>query len=386
MLAFLYFVQMLINLPKMLVLSWNNMIFLPQQSPLEPPLSFRISTLPIINNPQLWATPSDFLQKINISICHHKKSVDWWRLDDRSVKENKNCSRIFELSAKKSHRVTVKIDGNEYSEVVNVPKKFWLAAIGDSFSSGQGNPNIEKTDGKPAEWLNEPCHRSSKAFPYVVSQKIPYSSLTFLSCSGATVENGILSKNGQLDSLESLISANGASPDALFLTIGGNDIGFTDVISLIQRDRNIDDRFDMRFFFVSHQIDRVAWKLKELKIQRVVVMDYYDITKNENGKVDASCGAFGQVSLSNLQLAERKILQRLNTLIRRKAKEHGWITVDTREIFRTRGICSKDSLIRSKNESLLIQGNEYGSFHPNQEAHRLISEEVLKTFRRIQVV
>lgn len=371
----------------MLVLSWNNMIFLPQSSP-EPPLSFRISSLPIKTNPELWALPSDLTQKFNISICHHKKAVEClytWRLDNQDLIENqKNCSQIFNLSPGRSYKVTVKIGKDEeYSEVVLAPNKYWLASIGDSFSSGQGNPNVEMRDGKPAEWLNEPCHRSSKAFPFLVSKNIPNSALTFLSCSGATVENGILSKNGQLDSLESLILAHGAPPDALFLTIGGNDIGFTDVISLIQRDKNIDDRFDMRFFFVSHQIDRVAWKLKELKIQRVIVMDYYDITKNENGKVDASCGAFGQVSLSNLQLADRKILQRLNSLIRRKAKEHGWVMVDTREIFRTRGICSQHSLIRSKNESLVIQGNEYGSFHPNEEAHRLISEEVL---RRIQVV
>lgn len=52
-----------------------------------------------------------------------------------------------------------------------------------------------------------------------------------------------------------------------------------------------------RFFFVSHQIDRVARRLEELNITRVVILDYYDVTRNEKGVVDGSCGAFGQAWL-----------------------------------------------------------------------------------------
>ncbi|CAI2352748.1 unnamed protein product [Caenorhabditis sp. 36 PRJEB53466] len=310
MLAFLYFVQMIINLPKMLVISWNNM---------------------------------------------------------------------------HTHKIVVKIsrrNSDEAPEVISkvIPKSskiFWLASIGDSFSSGQGNPDVPVTDGKPAKWLNESCYRSSKAFPYQVSKKLANSTvLSFFSCSGATVDNGILSKNGQLEALEKMIKTRGDAPNALLLTVGGNDIGFTDIISLMQRGSSLESSFDMRFFYVSHQIDRVASKIKELNITRVILLDYYDVTRNEKGVVDASCGALGQVSLANLQLAQRKLLQRLNKLLLKKATQHGWITVDSSEIFRTHGICSTSPLIRSPNESLAIQGNEYGSFHPNEEAHRRISEAI----------
>lgn len=44
-----------------------------------------------------------------------------------------------------------------------------------------------------------------------------------------------------------MILARGAPPDVLFLTVGGNDIGFTDVISMIQRDKLNEKFFDMRF-------------------------------------------------------------------------------------------------------------------------------------------
>ncbi|KAF1755006.1 hypothetical protein GCK72_021573 [Caenorhabditis remanei] len=378
MLAFLYFVQMLINLPKMLVLSWNNMIFPPSDSSQH----FRISTV----SPSLWMTSSDInvnYRTLNLSICHVSIQVATWRIDDVIV-EGTSCSRILKIDKLGGQRVTVDIlkahgEIQRISEVVKADGKFWMVAIGDSFSSGQGNPDKKSENGKKAEWMDEPCYRSTKAFPYLISRHTPNSALSFLSCSGSTVENSIISKNGQLEHLQRLITAHGAPPDLLFLTIGGNDIGFTDVISLIQRDSKITDKFDMRFFFVSHQIDRVAWKLKEMNVSRVVLLDYYDVTKNEKGEVDGSCGAFGRVSLPNLQLADRKILQRLNSLLRRKAAEHRWITVDTTDIFRTRGICSSRSLIRSRNESMMLQGNEYGSFHPNEEAHRLIAERIVKT-------
>lgn len=98
-------------------------------------------------------------------------------------------------------------------------------------------------------YFSDSCYRSSKAFPYLVSQKIKNvtSSLSFLSCSGSTVDHGILSKNGQMERLEQMILARGAPPDVLFLTVGGNDIGFTDVISMIQRDKLNEKFFDMRF-------------------------------------------------------------------------------------------------------------------------------------------
>uniref|UniRef100_A0A1I7UN26 SGNH_hydro domain-containing protein n=2 Tax=Caenorhabditis tropicalis TaxID=1561998 RepID=A0A1I7UN26_9PELO len=359
MLAFFYFVQMLINLPKMLLVSWNNMI---------PKSGLKITT---VTQPELWMT--SFHRTINLSICHVDSRGATWQIDDERVQEGRECSREFRIDPRVPHRVTVEVwrDRKEMvMEGIEAVKMFWLASVGDSFSSGQGNPGSGRH-----MWLDEPCYRSTLAFPYLVAQSIPNSALSFLSCSGSTVDNGVLS---QLDTLQHLISSYGSPPDSLLLTIGGNDIGFSDVISMVQRDSKVDDKFDMRFFFVSHQIDRVARKLRDMKISKVILVTYYDITKNDKGEVDPSCGAFGQVSKANLQLAEKRILQRLNSLLRRKAAEHGWITVDTMEMFRTRGLCSSRSLIRTKNESLVLQGNEYGSFHPNGEAHRLISREVLR--------
>ncbi|CAI5450699.1 unnamed protein product [Caenorhabditis angaria] len=251
---------------------------------------------------------------------------------------------------------------------------FWLAAIGDSFSSGQGNPakSIPK-------WLDEPCYRSRNSFVFKTFEKIreKCSIFTFLSCSGASVDNGILSKNGQIEKLENLMKIRKSSPDSLILTVGGNDIGFTDILSQIQEENFSEISINMRFFYVFHQLDRIAAKLAELKIPQIILVNYYDITRNENGEVDASCGKFGKVSQLNLILAERRILRRLNELLRRKAEKYGWELVDISEIFRRRGLCSKNSLIRSRNESLALQSNDYGSFHPNIEGHRLISEKLV---------
>uniref|UniRef100_A0A8R1DH30 SGNH_hydro domain-containing protein n=1 Tax=Caenorhabditis japonica TaxID=281687 RepID=A0A8R1DH30_CAEJA len=409
MLAFFYFLQMLINLPKMLVLSWNNMATVPTKST----GSLRITTISE-KLPELWQTPKDVLQGerlVNISLCHvaarqadndNKMSFLWKLYNEKTEllerRSGASCSQVFSLDPKYTHKITVQLtmassdmeDAEYYTEIIEksskIDKVYWLASVGDSFSSGQGNPDIPVTRGKAAKWLDETCYRSSKSFPYQVFRKMTNksSALSFFACSGATVDAGILSKNGQLDRLEKVMKLRDDPPDVLLLTIGGNDIGFTDIISMMQQGSSLEQSFDMRFFYVSHQIDRVATKIQELKIPRVILITYYDVTKNEHGVVDASCGLFGQVSLSNLQQAEKKILRRLNQLLIKKAKKYGWITVDTTEMFRRNGLCSNHgSLIRSRNESLTLQGNEYGSFHPNEEAHRKISEMVLKVLENV---
>lgn len=54
-----------------------------------------------------------------------------------------------------------------------------------------------------------------------------------------------------------------------------------------------------------------------------------------------------QIRTENLILAEKKILQRINKLISKKAQLYCWTVVDeVAELFRSRGFCSTRSLIR----------------------------------------
>ncbi|MCY7343557.1 MAG: SGNH/GDSL hydrolase family protein [Pseudonocardia sp.] len=86
-------------------------------------------------------------------------------------------------------------------------------ALGDSFSSGNGT---FRADLSPAFV----CYRSSFAYPALVAEQRPNTELDFRACQGARTSNVV---NSQVKALD-------AGTDFVSLTIGGNDIGFVDLI------------------------------------------------------------------------------------------------------------------------------------------------------------
>jgi lysophospholipase L1-like esterase len=85
-------------------------------------------------------------------------------------------------------------------------------ALGDSYSSGVGTREYA---------LDSTCQRSVYAYPYLVATQRPNTSLTFVACSGAKTSD-VLNKQVQY-----------VTSDTRFvtITIGGNDAGFSSVIT-----------------------------------------------------------------------------------------------------------------------------------------------------------
>lgn len=151
-----------------------------------------------------------------------------------------------------------------------------IVAMGDSFISGEGNPDqpavipkdlpadarfrrvdwlgsaAAKTVVAPAEWWDEPCHRSLLSWPVLASlleaSRDEHAALTLahLGCSGAEGPLGLYAaqtklpgggdeRTSQAQALEALLkqSATPRRIDRLFLSIGGNDIGFARVIAYL---------------------------------------------------------------------------------------------------------------------------------------------------------
>jgi hypothetical protein len=168
-----------------------------------------------------------------------------------------------------------------------------IVGMGDSFGSGEGNPNQavtfsandryrnlypvrSKNDvSSNAQWTDKLCHRSLYGHQLRAALQIaienPQSAVTFLgySCSGASIENGILgpqeyvervssqtnqqsfvtgsSKDSQMrwllrelcvakpDKVDGYWTCPGSqyrrSVDYLFMSVGGNDIGFANVVA-----------------------------------------------------------------------------------------------------------------------------------------------------------
>jgi hypothetical protein len=102
-------------------------------------------------------------------------------------------------------------------------------ALGDSYSSGEGTGYFN--------YMGSPCDRGSYAWPALLSAGYPaappLTSSTFWACSGDTIDQLLNGKPGespsQLHHLQQWTADNG-SPSLLTLTIGGNTLGFADIL------------------------------------------------------------------------------------------------------------------------------------------------------------
>jgi len=100
--------------------------------------------------------------------------------------------------------------------LVFVAPSAWAAeryvALGDSYSSGTGTRDYG---------LDEGCERSRYAYPALVAAQRPRVKLVFAACAGATISDVLATQVSRLNRTTRWVT----------ITIGGNDVGFTRVIS-----------------------------------------------------------------------------------------------------------------------------------------------------------
>lgn len=106
------------------------------------------------------------------------------------------------------------------SSYTGTPK---YVAMGDSFSSGEGNPSFEY--GTDEDDANQ-CHRSPQAYPRLLKDDpdLELGPTAFVACSGATTWNVL---NGQWNE-PAQVNALSTDTKVVTITIGGNDVGFKD--------------------------------------------------------------------------------------------------------------------------------------------------------------
>jgi hypothetical protein len=210
-----------------------------------------------------------------------------WEFPGRTLSA-RDCQVSHDFPQEGTYSVTLRIVGPAGAGVIGGPftqevtvKDFLIVSIGDSYASGEGNPDVfqrvkynffgfPETD-RPARWADKRCHRSAYAgaaqAALAVEARDPKTSVTFLSfaCSGATVDTpyraggdaldpyvpgdpakpigtGVLGPYRGVDppDADTFSIANSVPPqikqvadtvgnrtiDALFVSGGGNDIGF----------------------------------------------------------------------------------------------------------------------------------------------------------------
>ncbi|CAJ0566935.1 unnamed protein product, partial [Mesorhabditis spiculigera] len=263
----------------------------------------------------------------------------------------------------------------------------WIVALGDSYCSGEGNPDIpEDAEGRRAVWMNDRCHRSSSSWASRLSDRVHRSDpsspviFSFLCCTGASVEQGVLRSTPQqpipqMAVVEQIANKFELRPDLVLLSVGGNDIGYAEILHALGNghETTLFGTMHLRFMFASQQLDQLATRLSSLRPRRVLFPHYFDPSRDEHGNFDASCQDLQHIGSSNLRHAEEMILRRLNRMISAKCVENGWTHVDVSSVFQKAGICSRHSRIRTMADSKRLEGSTLGAFHPTAEAHAEIA-------------
>lgn len=143
---------------------------------------------------------------------------------------------VFTVSAWGTNAVRVASTGeytpkpfsrNAFGSIFDVVSKAHpIAIFGDSYSSGEG---VGEGYHPGTDSISEKCHRSHKTY---LGSAFPEDEVKILACSGAVMsalqETSDRAKKSQIAQLEDL----GVAPSLGVMTIGGNDIGFADVVTM----------------------------------------------------------------------------------------------------------------------------------------------------------
>jgi hypothetical protein len=193
-----------------------------------------------------------------------------WSIDGVEVGTVSRCSAFeYPFPVEGAYSVGLVVedeDGDVASRTQDiVVDDLLIFGVGDSYASGEGNPDVELSlaaaarveearaeaadaeavELASAQWQNRRCHRSAHSGQVRAARQIEnadrHTSVTFvhLACSGARVHEGLLGGYlgveaeepplpPQIERVEEI--ADGREIDALVVSIGGNDVNFADII------------------------------------------------------------------------------------------------------------------------------------------------------------
>ncbi|MET4923644.1 SGNH/GDSL hydrolase family protein [Streptomyces sp. PSRA5] len=201
-------------------------------------------------------------------------------------------------------------------------------ALGDSYSSGLGAGPYDSASGN--------CKRSSKAYPSLWAAANSPSSFAFAACSGARTGDVTGSQLGPVNSGTDLVS----------LTVGGNDAGFADVMTtcVLQSEASCVARVNTARAYVDNtlpgQLDTVYNAISAKAPAAEVVIIGYPRFYQLNG----TC-------VVGLTEVERRAINgaadHLNTLLAKRAADHGYRFADVTGPFTGHEICSPSTWLHS---------------------------------------
>lgn len=265
-------------------------------------------------------------------------------------------------------------------------------ALGDSYSSGEGAWDYEDGtdfDDRDDLWpFNDDeedhnrCHRSENAYSQVVASANDFAGdVTFVACSGAVItdlthpNHGNTGEDPQLDALDDDVSL-------VTMTMGGNDLGFADVVKdcIINGARGVgfvdscQEKHDQRIEDLLPELEqRLIDQYRAIKEKapnaRVVIIGYPQLFPEHPGD------DYHDLLFKEDQVWMNEKAAELNAMLRDAARQAGVEFVDPTDIFRDHGIGSDDPWINDLDwggPGLMIV--DPSSFHPNAAGHAAIAQ------------
>jgi lysophospholipase L1-like esterase len=202
-------------------------------------------------------------------------------------------------------------------------------ALGDSYTAG---PLIPVQQTNPAG-----CLRSDHDYPHLVASSLDGAVLRDVSCSGATTGDMTSAQNVSGGSNPPQLDALSPDTDAVSLTIGGNDIGFTSIAvncsSLTNsgtpcQDRYVKNGHDTITAAIDSTAPKVGAVLQGIHSRapraKVFLLGYLDILP------DNGVGCYPQMPITDGDVPYLRDKERqLNAMLRSVAVAHGDVHVDT---------------------------------------------------------
>ena len=247
-------------------------------------------------------------------------------------------SRLLAVVATGSLAVAAALSGAGAADAASAAN---YVALGDSYSAGVGAGSYYSSSGS--------CDRSSNAYSVLWDNANAPSSFTFDACSGATTADVVNSQVSVLSSSTTLVS----------ITIGGNDVGFSNTMETCVLDSTSSCVSAVNSAEVEaktqlpgeldNALNAIASHAPNAK---VVVMDYpdlYDLSKS------STCIGLSTTDRTDLNQAA----DLLDNEIQSAAARHGDTFGDVRSFFSGHEICDSSSWLHSVN---ILDIDE--SYHP----------------------
>jgi hypothetical protein len=191
--------------------------------------------------------------------------------------------------------------------------------------------------------------------------------------------------------------------DALIISIGVNDVGFTgSLVNLMTGDigwgKDTSNRkreiriINEKIAGLKDRYKKLNDAIQGLNVSQVYITEYptgiFDKMKNGQAVPSKGCGVFWSKFDMSITPADARDLKeaagRLNQTIREAANSHSWIYVGgIADRFAGHGYCTgKDRFFIQAKESMITQGDTEGTMHPNRQGHAIIADELGNALRK----